>query len=390
MAQVFRLPRIGDSMAEITIQEWRVAVGDAIAADQIICDAETTKTVVEIPCPYSGTVLHLGGDVGDEIELDEILIVVGEPGEQWSGESAVAGADDEAGAAAASSTSAGKPAAPTGLAGGPVKALPKVRKLAKKMGVDLSAITPTGPNGTITEADLKSGGEAASKSAISVPHRREKMTTLRKAIAANLLKSANEVPHAAVFWDMDMTNIIAQRKALIAELGEKVSMDAVIMSRLLPLLEEFPEMNATVDGDDIVYYDEVNLGIAVGAKDGLVVPVIKNADQRDVKGLSDEVTRLASAVNDMKLKPEELSGMTCSISNVGGTGIAAGGMSINPLGICFMLSICKAVQTPVVIDGEIAIRPISRFQITFDHRVVDGAHVGGFFRRLEEGITKEA
>lgn len=390
MAQVFKLPRIGDSMAEVMIQEWRVAVGDTIAADDIICDAETTKTVVEIPCPYSGTVLHLGGDVGDVIELDEILIVIGEQGESWS-------PGDEGGAAKAKETAdadaapAAATATPTGTAGGPVRATPKVRKLANEFGVDLSTVTPTGPNESISEDDVKNAqpgaGEADSTGGIRVPHERVKMSVLRKSIGANLIRSATEVPHAAVFWDMDMTNIVEQRKALIEEIGEKVSMDAVLMSRYIPLLKEFPEMNATADGDDLIYYEEVHLGVAVGSDDGLVVPVIRNADQLSVKELSDEVGRLATAVQQMKLKPEELEGMTCAISNVGGMGIAAGGMSINPLGISIMLSVCRAELKPVVIDSEVVIRPISRFQVTFDHRVVDGSHVARFFNRLEEVIT---
>lgn len=377
MAQVFRLPRIGDSMAEVTVLEWHVNVGDSVKADQIVCAAETTKTVVEIPCPYAGTVLHLGGNVGDEIMLDEILIVVGEAGETWSPETARRDA---------------APAAATVAAGGPVKAIPRVRKLAQELGVDLARLTPTGANGTITEEDVKQAEARAATpgktaSTISVPHQRKRMTTLRKAIATNLLRSVNEVPHAAMAWDMDMTDIIVQRRAIIAEVGDKISMDAVIMSRAISLLPEFPAMNATIDGEDLIYYNEVNVGVAIGAEDGLVVPVIRNADRRSVKDLSDEVRRLAQAVREKRLKVEELSGMTCAISNMGSTGVTAGGMSINPLGIAFMLSICKVVQTPVVVDGEIVIRPIALFQITFDHRVVDGAYTAAFFRRLEEVIT---
>lgn len=387
MAQVFRLPRIGDSMAEITIQEWRVAVGDTIAEDDIICDAETTKTVVEVPCPYAGTVLHLGGDVGDIVELDQILIVIGEEGDSWSPADETGSAEAQEAAAAVAPAAA---AAPTGTAGGPIKATPKVRKLAKELDVDLSQVTATGPNGSISEGDVQNasaGSADTGDSSISIPHERVKMSMLRKSIGANLIRSATDVPHAAVFWDMDMTNIVEQRKAMIEELGEKVSMDAVLMSRYIPLLREFPEMNATVDGDELIYYKEVHLGVAVGGDDGLVVPVIRNADQLSVKELSDEVGRLAAAVQDMKLKPEELEGMTSAISNVGGMGIAAGGMSINPLGISIMLSVCRAELKPVVIDSEIVIRPISRFQITFDHRVVDGSHVARFFHRLEQVIT---
>ena len=220
MAQVFRLPRIGDSMAEITIQEWRVAVGDTIAADDVICDAETTKTVVEVPCPYAGTVLHLGGDVGDVIELDEILIVIGEEGESWSPGDEPGGAKAEEAATAAAAPAAA--AAPTGAAGGPIKATPKVRKLAKELGVDLSQVTPTGPNGSISEDDVQGAAAGGSDdgSGISIPHERVKMSMLRKSIGANLIRSATEVPHAAVFWDMDLSYIVEQRKALIEEIGE--------------------------------------------------------------------------------------------------------------------------------------------------------------------------
>lgn len=380
MAQVFRLPRIGDSLAEATIQDWHVQVGDSIEMDQVVCSVETTKTVVDVPCPYAGVVLHLGGEEGDTIELDEILLVVGEAGESWTDgiPSAV-----EPSSATAETPDAEAVTAPPVAGSDQVLAMLKVRKLARDLGVDLSEVRGSGKRGIINAADVQA---AAGTSAEPIACERQPMNALRRAIAQNLERSWREIPHASMEWKIDISSVLAERKQILAETGEKVAVDALLMNKVIPLLKEFPEFNSRVDGSDLVLYKEFNVGFAVGSLEGLVVPVIKGADQLSVQGLSDEIARLASAASERRLQPSDLAGLTFTLSNVGATGAAWGGSAIVPYGTAGMLSAGKALPTPVVVDGEMVIKPLVGFMMTYDHRAFDGAHVAAFFRRLQETL----
>lgn len=386
--QIFRLPRIGDSLAEATIQEWHVAVGDKVEKDQVICSAETSKTVVEVPCPYQGYVLHRGCEEGDVVELDDILIVIGEQGQSWSpnaqSQSGQAEGDEEVAAVASAST----PVASNDQ----VLAMLKVRKLARDLGVDLTRVNGSGKNGIITAADVLAAVGQSGKPGKPAPApelidcQRKPMNPLRRAIAQNLERSWREIPHASMEWKIDISSVLAERKQILAETGDKVAVDALLMNKVIPLLKEFPEFNSRVDGSDLVLYKEFNVGFAVGSIEGLMVPVIKGADQLSVKELSGEITRLATAASERRLQPSDMSGLTFTLSNVGATGAAWGGSAIVPYGTAGMLSAGKALPTPVVVDGEVVIKPLVGFMMTYDHRAFDGAHVAAFFRRLQEAM----
>lgn len=390
--QVFRLPRVGDSMSEAIIQTWLVDVGDRVEKDQVVCEAETSKAVVEIPCPYEGYVLHLGAAVGETVELDGILIVVGDEGVSWS-------ADSVAPAVVLSETleSTKSPDTPAIAGQGGVIAMPKVRKLARELGISLAGISGTGPDGNITSADVRAvtkkpvaapalGGKGIFQPAAGVAIRRERMSGMRRAIADNLMKSATHIPHASMEWEIDFTNVLSLRKKIIKESGEKITVDALLINTVAPMLKDFPEFNSFVDGDEIVYYEDINVGMAVGAKEGLLVPVIRNADKLTVLEISAEIARLANAAQTRSITPDDLSGLTVTISNVGGTGASWGGASIIPGGTAAMLSAGRALKRPVVVDDEIVSRPIVRFVMTYDHRAFDGVHVAAFFRQLQEKL----
>lgn len=392
--QIFRLPRVGDAMSDAIIQTWLVKVGDKVAKDEVVCEAETSKAVVEIPCPYEGHVLHLGAAEGETVELDEILIVVGDEGASWSPD-LVAQATESTGDTAGEQTQQ-TPGTPTITGRGGIRAMPKVRKLARELGIDLSGIIASGPDGNITSADLhtatrKPEAPATSSKGIFQPAagvaiRRERLTGMRRAIADNLMKSAAHIPHASMEWEIDFTNVLGYRKKIIDKTGEKITVDALLIHAVAPLLREFPELNSYVDGDEIVYYEDINVGMAIGAKEGLLVPVIRNADNLTILEISAEIARLANAAQTRSITPDDLSGLTVTVSNVGGTGAAWGGASIIPGGTAAMLSAGRALKRPVVVDDEIVARPIVRFIMTYDHRAFDGAHVAAFFRQLKEAL----
>lgn len=388
--QIFRLPRVGDSMVEATLQSWLVGIGDKVEKDQVVCEAETSKIVVEVPCPYEGYVLYLGAEEGDVVELDAILIVVGEEGASWAPESAAQAPAKTAEAdVAGTSVSAGR-----AVSGGGIKAMPKVRKLARELGVNLATVTVTGRDGVITATDVQAatGPAPAVKPAAErlpsmvsagVSHERQRLSGLRKAIADNVARSWREIPHAAMEWQIDFTKVLEKRKQIIADTGVKVAVDALLISAVVPLLDEFPEFNACIDGDDLVLYQDVNVGIAVGSLEGLVVPVIRDAKRKTVQELTEDILRLSQAAMDRNLQPQDLGGLTFTISNVGATGAAWGGAAIIPGGTAGMLSAGKALPRPVVIDGEVQVRPIIQLAMTYDHRAFDGAHVAKFFNRLQ-------
>lgn len=378
MAQVFRLPRIGDALAEATIQEWYVGVGDQVVRDQFVCSVETSKAVVDVPCPHGGRVLYLGGSVGDVVALDEVLIVVGEPGEAWS----PANAETEA-TRAPEDRSASSSAALTPTAAAAIKILPAARRAAAAAGIDVATVHPTGVGGVITAEDIENAKRTAHAQENAVPTERRPMTARRRAIARNLLRASQEMALASMAWQVDMTNLLARRDELQATRGEKPPLDALLVAAVLPLLTEFPEFNGYIDGNDFMLYQHCNVGIAVGSIDGLTVPVIRRANELDLNALCAEVNRLSRAAMSQQLAPADLTSLTFTVSNVGAVGAAWGGSAIIPNNTAAMLSVGRALDRPVVTDGSISIAKISHIAVTYDHRAFDGAHAAKFLRRLQ-------
>ena len=320
MAEVFHLPAVGDTMVEGEIVEWLVAVGDTVALDQPICSVETDKSVVELTSPHRGTVLALGGQPGDVLEVGAPLLVVGEPGEPVppldtgpAADSAGAGAGAGVGAGAGAGrilsplvrrlvdqtgvdvativgtgpggritradvelAAAGAPTALSGAslplsssANGTVLAMPKVRRAARQRGLDLTALSGSGsgPRGSITLADLdRTPGR--SRPPAGGGERRERLSALRRSIADHLITSVQTVPQFTSMVEVDATALLATRDALRQRLDRPVPIDAVLMAVLLPVVRDHPIVNATLDGDEIVYHGHYDIGVAVDTPDG--------------------------------------------------------------------------------------------------------------------------
>ena len=258
MANEFRLPDIGEGLTDAEIVEWHVEVGDEVTADQGLVDMETAKAVVEITSPFAGVVLHLGGDDGDTVNVGDVLFVVGEAGEEWepvpSSQLPVASPTAE-------------PIEGSVLS---VKATPMVRKLARDQGVDLASITGTGPGGSVTRDDVLGAGSAPA--ALGDREERKQLSRMRRTISANLTRSWQEIPHVTVQADVDAARLLAAHRSL-KESGP-FPLEALIATAVLPLLVEFPEFNAALDGDDVIYKQHYDLGFAVHTKEGLLVVVI--------------------------------------------------------------------------------------------------------------------
>ena len=395
MAYEFKLPDLGEGLTEGEIARWLVAEGQEIAEDDPLVEIQTDKTTVEIPSPAAGKVARIYVAEGETVAVGTVLVVIGEANGH-AGEAAVAsdrhserrlsgaapagdeqpraeGAAQKQAATEVSNVSARL--APGHASPGRVRATPLVRRLAQELGVDLETLEGSGPQGRVTEEDVRSAAASPGLAPGHAPEgRREPLRGVRKLIAEHMARAHAEVP--PVTW------------------VEECDFGAIDLKRLVPLtlkavaeaLKEVPELNARLEGNEIVYLDRYDLGVAVQTEQGLVVPVVRDCDTRSVEELADEVARLAEAARANKLKPEELRGSTFTVTSAG----KLGGLLTTPIvnypevGI---LSIGRVAERPVVRDGEIVARATGTIAVTFDHRVVDGARAAEFglavIRRLE-------
>lgn len=370
MAHEFRLPDIGEGLAEAVIVEWHVAVGDEIDLDSPLVEVETDKAVVDIPSPFAGVLLHQGAAEGDTIAVDGLLAVVGESGETWEP------AETETEAPAPVVGRLDKAVETIVRADGRAQVLPRLRRLADERGVDIDSVVGTGPGGRITAADIEahaSRGEG--------PLRRYKMSPTRRAIAENLSRSWREIPHVTTYAEVDADPLFAARE----EAG-KPPLEALLIHRVAPLLAEYPLFNASVAGDDIVEHLRYDVGFAVAGPEGLLVAVVRDAAALNVPQLADEVSRLTEAVRSRTARSDELHGQTFTISNIGAVG-GRYGTPIVPLGTTAILSVGRADPRPVVRDGAIVVGRELPLSLSYDHRVIDGAAGRAFLAGVALALT---
>ena len=355
MAYEFKLPDLGEGVAEGEIARWLVAVGQEIDEDDPLVEIQTDKTTVEIPSPAAGTVARILVEEGQLVPVGTPLVVIGD------GEVEAAPAEDSPPAA---EQPAEEPATP-----GRVQATPLVRKIAAELGVDLSLLAGTGPGGRITEEDVRRYSTFSGGPAPAGPQRRVPLRGVRRQIAQHLTTSHQEVPAVTVVEECDFTALSIAR-------GE-VSYLAYVLEAVVAGLKEVPELNATLDGDEIVLWGRYDLGIAVQTEEGLVVPVLRGADEKSVDELEAAMRRLADGAREGSLKPEELRGSTFTVTSAG----KLGGLFATPLvnhpevGI---LGVHRIGPRPAVVAGEVVAREIGWLACTFDHRVVDGARASTF------------
>ena len=360
MPYEFKLPDLGEGLTEGEVARWLVAVGDEVAEDQPLVEIQTDKTTVEIPSPAAGTVSQILVEEGATVPVGTVLVVIG-----GDGATPPAAGEGPPRVEPAAAPAAAAPATER------VRATPLVRRVAEELGVDLAAIQGTGPQGRITEDDVRgaASGAPAAEPAPAAGERREPLRGVRKLIAQHLTISHREVPAVTVVEECDFTELDRVR-------GER-SYLAYLLEATVHGLRAVPELNARLDGDDVVYLERYDLGVAVQTDQGLVVPVLRAVDERSLEEIEAEGNRLAEAAREGTLKPEELRGSTFTVSSGG----KLGGLLATPLvnhpevGI---LGLHRIVERPVVRDGEIVVRKVGLLSCTFDHRVVDGVRASAF------------
>ncbi len=381
----FDLPDVGEGLGEGEIVHWHVGEGDSVAADQIVVDIQTDKAVVEIPAPVAGTIKTLGGAVGATVPVGAMLVVIETDGER---------------PAAAREAEPSPPAAPAPATGKPVKAKgkrvlasPATRRLARELGVDLTTLSGTGSRGQITKDDVERAGKAPPAAApqdapaapVSAPageDRVEPLRGLRRRIALTMAAAWREIPHILTFHEIDAANLVAARRALIAEFepeGIKPSYLPIVMKACAAALRRHPRFNASLnlEAGEIVYRHRVNIGFAAATPDGLIVPVVHDADRKPVLALAREIAALAEAARARKVTVEQLRGGTFTISNYGSYGGHFGTPIIRPPEVA-ILGVGAIRETVVPIDGAPAVRPNLPLVVSTDHRLNDGAHLGDF------------
>ncbi|WMY79268.1 dihydrolipoamide acetyltransferase family protein [Citricoccus sp. I39-566] len=459
--RTFLLPDLGEGLTEADIVRWLVAAGDTVAVDQPIAEVETAKSLVEVPCPFAGTVATLHAEAGTTLEVglpllsvedgvtsDEGSAVAPAEGAQPYGEEELAGARPEAGAAdeedgggsgnvligygtpggaakgrtrrprrpapatppaaAPPTTSTEVPAAEPRQA--PRVVNPLVRRLAREHGVDLAAVRGTGPGGLVLRADVLSSAQAAPASApaasggaSSAPEPTEaldprtglavagveKVSGVRKVTAAAMTRSRHEIPEATVWVDVDVTPLVELRAQMKARGDQAVPGLLAFASRFaLAGLARYPALGHRFEEDGagghrIVAFDGVNLGFAVQAERGLVVPSIRGAHRMSARQLDAELRRLTELARSGKATPHDLGGGTFTINNYGVFGTDGSAAIINHPEAA-ILGLGRIIDRPWVVEGDLAVRKVMQLSLVFDHRICDGGTAGGFLRYVAD------
>jgi pyruvate dehydrogenase E2 component (dihydrolipoamide acetyltransferase) len=351
MAYEFKLPDLGEGLTEGEIARWLVSEGQDIAEDDPLVEIQTDKTTVEIPSPAGGTVTSILVEEGKVVPVGTVLVVIGgEP----DGEKSTPKAEPES----------RQRAEPKG------RATPLVRKIAQELGVDLDSLTGTGPQGRITEEDVRGKAGGA-----TTEGRREPLRGVRRVIAEHMARAHREVPPVTWVEECDFTGV--ELKLLVP----------TVLKAVAESLRDFPELNARLERDAIVYLDRYDIGVAVQTDQGLVVPVVRDCGTRTIEELAADVAQLAESARAGSLKPEELRGSTFTVSSAGKLAGLLQTPIVNYPEVA-ILSIGRIAERPVVREGEIVAVPIGYVSLTFDHRVVDGARAAEFglhvIRRLEQ------
>ncbi len=397
-----KVPPLGESIVEATVSRWLKKEGDAVAVGDSLVELETDKITMEVPALEAGTLASRAKGEGDVVAVGDVLgeIAAGAAG---AGAAIAAAAQAAAVAAAPAAGSAGAGQA----AGTDPKVSPAAARLATETGIDPAAVPGSGRGGVVSKADVM-GAVAAGSAATPAPapaaapvspptapvpaaasgrETREKMTTRRKRIAENLLQSQHATAHLTTFNEIDMTAITALRERLKErvekEQGVKLSFMPFFAKAAALALKAYPVVNAQIDGDTIVYKHYVNMGIAVASDAGLVVPNVKDCDQKSVVQIGKDIGAVAKRARDGKLSMDDLTGGTFTITNGGVFGSLISTPIINypQVGI---LGLHKTQDRPVAIDGQVEIRPMMYVALSYDHRIIDGQQAVLFLVRVKE------
>jgi len=411
MLQV-KVPPLGESIVEATVSRWLKKEGEAAAAGDTLAELDTDKITVEVQAPQAGAISKIAAAEGTVVKVGDLLAdfdesavgaTVGAPTAATSSPPPAASTSVETSKSAPPPPASPSPPAAPAPSGDGVKSSPAARRIADDAGIDIASVTGTGRGGVVSKPDVLERIEAQPErsagsvqpSAPSVAGRetRQKMTTRRKRIAENLLQSQQSTAHLTTFNEIDMSAVNAlrdrMRERVEKEQGVKLTFMPFFVKAACMALDAFPVINAQVDGDEIIYKHYVNMGIAVASDAGLVVPNVKDAHVKGIIQIGREISEVAKRAREGKLTMDDLTGGSFTITNGGVFGSLVSTPIINypQVGI---LGLHKTQDRPVAIDGRVEIRPMMYVALSYDHRIVEGAHAVQFLVRVKELIEDPA
>lgn len=425
-----KLPELGEGVTEGELVKWLVKPGDTVKADQPVAEVMTDKATVEVPTPMGGTVKELKFKVGDVIKVESVMLSL-EVGAGGAATASPAPKKEEAKPAAAAATT--KPAGATAMpatmhemvaqastgfyppvADSKVLATPSTRRLARESGVDINGIKGSGLAGRVTREDVMSSGggldivpsngttykapsiaRPAYQGPAGAAEERVPLVGIRKKIAENLQMAKQIIPHFTLMDEAEVTDLVAMRESLkdvTEKTGIKITYLPFVMKALIASVRQFPMFNASIDdaAKEIVYKKYFNIGFAADTPNGLVVPVIKNADQKSILELSQEILDLSKRARDGKLKPDEMKGATITITNIGSVGGTYATPIINHPEVAILGMYKISDRLFLKENGQVGSQKVMNFTITADHRLIDGAVAANFLKAFIAKIQKPA
>lgn len=411
-AEIALMPKMSDTMVEGVIAKWHKKVGDAVKSGELLAEIETDKATMDYESYNTGTLLYIGANEKEAVKINDVLAIIGEKSADWqtllkahqSKSSGSAKATTTATAASAAPVAVAAPTSNGSATNGRLKASPLAKKMAKDLGYDLSKISGSGESGRITKHDVESykpsaapaskSGEAKASSPVVLPqvvgqesYEEIPVSQMRKTIAKRLAESKFTAPHFYLTMEINMDKAIEARKSMNEIAPVKISFNDMVIKAVAAALRQNPDINVSWLGDKIRRNNHIHIGVAVAVKDGLLVPVIRFADNKSLSHIALEVKDLAQKAHDKKLQPKDWEGSTFSISNLGMFGIEEFTAIINPPDAC-ILAVGGIKETAIVKNGQLVPGNVMKVTLSCDHRAVDGA-VGSAFLKTLKGLLED-
>lgn len=394
MAEIIRMPKLSDTMTEGVVAKWHKNVGDKVKSGELLAEIETDKATMDFESFFDGVMLHIGIQEGQGAPVDSILAIIGAAGEDIStllNGAAPVKAETGKSKEAEKVTEKSLPIAPAATANAAgdqrLKASPLAKKIAEDKGIDLSKIQGSGDDGRIVKKDVENYAPTKQLPMVATytgieSYTEESVSQMRKTIARRLAESKFSAPHFYLKMEVEMSNAIASRKAINEVSAVKISFNDMVVKAVAIALRSNPKINSSWLGDKIRYNQHINIGVAMAVEDGLLVPVVKFADNKSLSQIASEVKVYSQKAKDKKLQPSDWEGNTFTISNLGMYGIDDFTAIINPPDAC-ILAVGGIKETPVVKNGQLVIGNIMKLTLSCDHRVVDGATGAAFLQTLK-------
>lgn len=394
MAEAIRLGRMTDTMEEGYIAELTIKVGDTIKTGDTIAEVETDKATLPLESYFAGKILHVAAKKGDSLKIGDLIAIVGKEGEDFQSLLAAAPAQEvkpeaEKVAVKVEEKAAVVESVPVKTEDhGRVKASPLAKLIAKEKGINLASVHGSGEDGRIVKRDLENTSTASmpSRAIVTTESFSDlRVSQMRKTIARRLSESKNNAPHFYLTMDINMDKAMSLRADLNEVLPQKVSFNDIVLKAVASAIRKNPLINTSWLGDTIRQYEHIHIGMAVAVEEGLLVPVIKFADQKSIPDISKEAKALAEKAGTKKLLPTEMEGSTFTVSNLGMFGIEEFTAIINEPNAC-ILAVGAIRQVPVVVNNEIKVANMMKVTLSSDHRVVDGAVGAKFLQSLKKAL----